>query len=496
MSKNILALDVGTQSVRAAVVTQDGEILGIAQIKHEVDSPHPGWAQQRPDNWWEETCRAIQDVLSETGAAPESIAAVSTCGQMHGMVGIDPDGRVTTDWVQLWCDKRCQPQCEGIRRDHDEAKLAAVTANPIVPSWTALKILWYKQNQPEAYDRARWFLVPKDFINFRLTGVAATDPSEASGSFLWDWQQDDYSAELAETVGVDLDLFAPARASHEVIGTVTEAASKPTGIPAGTPVVAGGGDFPVSMLGFGIVGEGIASDVTGTSTLFAMHSAKPLIHPAVFNLRHVVDGWIPFKLLDTGGLSIKWCKDLISSARDDELSYDALIEMASKAPEGSEGLIFYPYMLGERRLDNASARGAYVGITLNHTAGHFARAAMEGVALAAGLDLALFRSLDVEVDRVLCVGGGTRNQLWNQIKADVFQMPLELSDEPEAGLKGAALLGAAGVGLVGDPADVACERRATTQTVPPRPEGVRPYQAVLEEFSRVYNHMLGFWQTE
>jgi len=328
VSKNILALDVGTQSVRAAVVTQDGEILGIAQIKHEVDSPHPGWAQQRPDNWWEETCRAIQDVLSETGAAPESIAAVSTCGQMHGMVGIDPDGRVTTDWVQLWCDKRCQPQCEGIRRDHDEAKLAAVTANPIVPSWTALKILWYKQNQPEAYDRARWFLVPKDFINFRLTGVAATDPSEASGSFLWDWQQDDYSAELAETVGVDLDLFAPARASHEVIGTVTEAASKPTGIPAGTPVVAGGGDFPVSMLGFGIVGEGIASDVTGTSTLFAMHSAKPLIHPAVFNLRHVVDGWIPFKLLDTGGLSIKWCKDLISSARDDELSYDALIEMA------------------------------------------------------------------------------------------------------------------------------------------------------------------------
>ncbi|GAG51505.1 unnamed protein product, partial [marine sediment metagenome] len=139
--------------------------------------------------------------------------------------------------------------------------------------------------------------------------VAATDPSEASGSFIWDWRSDGYSRELADVVGVDLGLFAPVRASHEVIGEVNEAASKPTGVPAGTPVVAGGGDFPVSMLGFGIVGEGIASDVTGTSTLLAMHSPRPLVHPAVFNLRHVVDGWIPFKLLDTGGLSVTWCKD-------------------------------------------------------------------------------------------------------------------------------------------------------------------------------------------
>ena len=494
MSKNILALDVGTQSSRAAVVTRDGEILGISQIKHEVDSPHPSWAQQRPESWWEETCLAIRDVLGKTGTAAESIAAVSSCGQMHGMVGIDAGGQITTEWVQLWCDKRCQPQCEAVRREHDESELANLTANPCVPSWTALKIRWFKENQAEAYDRARWFLVPKDFINFKFTGVAATDPSEASGSFLWDWQQDAYSPKLAEMVGVDLDKFAPVLPSHEVIGTVTEAASKLTALTAGTPVVAGGGDFPVSMLGFGIVGEGVASDVTGTSTLFAMHSAKPLIHPAVFNLRHVVDGWIPFKLLDTGGLSITWCKDLIGSARDDEFSFDALIEMAAKVSQGSEGLVFYPYMLGERRLDNASARGAYMGITLNHKAGHFARAAMEGVALAMGLDLKLFRSLGVDVDRLLCVGGGTRNQLWNQIKADVCQMPLELSDEPEAGLKGAAVLGAAGVGLIGDPAEVARERRTFTKTVEPKSENVPPYQAALEEYSRVYDHLLGFWQ--
>ena len=494
MSKAILALDVGTQSTRAALVAPEGRILGIEQIKHEVDSPQPGWAQQAPESWWEETCRATRALLGRTGGAPESIAAVSTCGQMHGMVGVDEEGRVTTEWVQLWCDKRCQAQCEAIRREHEESELAAVTANPIVPSWTGPKVRWFKECQPDAYRRARWFLVPKDFINYRLTGIAATDPSEASGSFLWDWKTDGYSRQMADVVGVDLGLFAPVSASHEVIGTVTEEAANLTGIPAGTPVVAGGGDFPVSMLGFGIVGEGIASDVTGTSTLFAMHSAKPLIHPAVFNLRHVVDGWIPFKLLDTGGLSMAWCKDLINSARDEEASFEKLIEMASAVPEGSEGLIFYPYMLGERRLDNATARGAYMGITLNHKAGHFIRATMEGVALAMGLDLKLFTSLGVAVERMLCVGGGTRNQLWNRIKADVVQMPLELSEEPEAGLKGAAILGAAGAGLTGDPAEVACQRRTTTKVVQPSEQGVRQYRAALEEFSRVYDHMLGFWQ--
>ncbi|NQT37475.1 MAG: hypothetical protein HQ581_08305 [Planctomycetes bacterium] len=497
MSKNLLALDIGTQSVRAAVVTSDGEILGIGQIAHDVDSPHPNWAQQRPDDWWDETCRAIGKVLAETGVAPDSIAAVCSCGQMHGMVGIDEQGAVTTEWAQLWCDKRCQTQCEEIRKTRDEAQLAQVTANPVVPSWTALKILWFKENQPDVYDRARWFLVPKDFINYRLSGVAATDPSEASGSYLWDWKTDTYSPELADVVGVDLGRFAPVYPSHAVIGAVTDEAARHTGIPAGTPVVVGGGDFPVSMLGFGIVGEGLASDVTGTSTLFAMHSAKPLIHPAVFNLRHVVAGWIPFKLLDTGGLSVRWCKDLISSARDEELSFDAMIEMAAAVPEGSDGLVFYPYMLGERRLDNASARGAFMGVTLNHKAGHFARAAMEGVALAAGMDLRLFRSLGVEVDRVLCVGGGTRNGLWNQIKANVFGMPLELSDEPEAGIKGAAILAAAGVGLIDDPATTARERRVSAgKTVPPQSEGVQRYQEVLDEYSRIYDHLLGFWQAE
>jgi len=478
MRENLLALDIGTQSIRAAVVTAEGEILGIAQVQHEVDSPQPGWAQQRPDDWWEETCRAIRQVFAETGVKPGSIAGVAACGQMHGPVGIDDAGSVTTEWVQLWCDKRCGPQCEALRADQDETGLMTAAGNPINPAWVALKVRWCRENQPEAYEQARWFLVPKDFINFKLTGTAATDPSETSGTFLWDCREDAYSEELAAA------------------GTVTPEAAATTGIPAGTPVVAGGGDFPVSMLGYGIIGEGIAADVTGTSTLLAVHARQPLVHPAVQNLRHVVDGWIPFTILDCGGLSVTWCRDLVSSAREEEASFERLIEMASQVPEGSDGLVFYPYMLGERRRENTAARGGFFGITLGHTAGHFARAVMEGVALAMGRDVALLRGLGVEVDRLLCVGGGARNPLWNQIKADVVQAPLELSEEPEAGLQGAALLAAAGAGLIDDPASVAIQRRTAGTVVAPRLESTRRYQAALAEFTRIYDHMLGFWQTD
>lgn len=495
MADNVLALDIGTQSARASVLSVDGEILGIAQVKHEVDSPHPGWAQQRPDDWWTETCHAIREVLNETGVAADTIAAIGTCGQMHGPVGIDQQGNVTTEWVQLWCDKRCQAQVEAVREQHDETRLATIAGSSINPAWIGLKVRWHIDNEPDAYEKARWFLVPKDFINFRLTGVATADPSEASGSFLWDCERDAYSQELADAVGVELEKFAAVHASHEVIGQVTKTAAELTGLREGTPVVAGGGDFPVSMLGFGIVGEGVTADVTGTSTLLAAHSKKPLVDPAIQNLRHVVDGWIPFTILDCGGLSMKWCKDLVEAICGREISYDELIEMASQAPPGSDGLLFYPYMLGERRRENTTSRGGYFGISLNHSSSHFVRAVMEGVALAMGKDVTIFRERGLNVERILSVGGGTRNELWNQIKADVTRSPLELSDEPEAGLKGAALLAAAGVGLIDHPVKTAIERRTATRTVQPDPGTLETYKAAQDEFTRVYEHMLGFWST-
>lgn len=494
--KNIIAIDIGTQSSRAAVVGLDGRILGIHQIKHQLDSPHPGWAQQNPNSWWNETCRALRIVLKKTEVDRGSIAAVSTCGQMHGPVGIDDAGKVTTPMVQLWCDKRCSEQCDDIRKRSDEAELRKLSGNSILPAWTGIKVRWIKDHDPKIYKRTRWFLVPKDFINYRLTGVAAADPSEASCSYLWDCRKEEYSRKLADAVGVDIRKFAPVHSSHDVIGEVTPVAEKLTGIPAGTPVVAGGGDFPVSMLGFGIVGEGVTADVTGSSTLLAAHSIKPLLDPAIQNLRHVVDGWIPFTILDCGGMSMKWCRDFAASMRGSDVTYEELIAMASKAPAGSDGLIFYPYMLGERRRENIKSRGGYFGITLNHSAPHFVRSVMEGVALTMGKDIGDFAKKGHKVRRLLSVGGGTRNELWNKIKASITGAPIELSDEPEAGVKGAALLGAAGAGLIGDLAKTAVERRAKTRTVQPDRKMMKQYREVQKEYIRIYEHMLGFWLEE
>ncbi len=493
MADRLLALDIGTQSTRAAVVAVDGAILGIAQLKHEVESPSPGWAQQDPDGWWNETCRVIRTALEQTQTAPGDIAAVAACGQMHGPVGVARDGRVTTPRVQLWCDKRCGGQAAALRSRPDADRLAALAGSAPNPAWIGIKVRWVKDHEPASYEQARWFLVPKDFIAFRLTGVASTDPSEASGSFLWDADADRYSEALAGAVGVDLAKFAPVHPSHAVVGTVTPEAAGATGLVAGTPVVAGGGDFPVSMLGFGIVGAGVTADVTGTSMLLAAHTPKPLRDPSIQNLRHAVDGWIPFTILDCGGMSMTWCRDFVSSAAGRDVSYDALIAMAEKAPAGSDGLLFHPYMLGERRAENTAARGGYVGLKLNHAAPHFVRAVMEGVALATGKDLDQFRRLGHDVKRILSVGGGTRNALWNRIKADVFRVPVEIAEEPEAGIKGAALLAAAGVGLVKDLAATATARRAAGSVVEPDPAAFPAYEAAQAEFNRVYGHMLGFW---
>lgn len=500
----LLAIDVGTQSTRVALIGEDGAIVHIVQSPHDVDTPEPGWAQQSPDLWWSEVCKNSQELWSggavtARGILPSQVAAICCCGQMHGMVGVGASGSVTTPMSQLWCDKRCRVQCSDFKTRFDEQAIAQTTANPVVPSWTALKIRWFAENTPAAYEAARWFLVPKDFINYRLTGVAATDPSEASGSYIWDWQKDDYSPEIAGYVGVDIQKFAPSYASHAVIGRVTDEAARLTGILSGTPVVAGGGDFPVSMLGFGIVGEGIANDTTGTSSCFAVHSPKPLIHPLVFNLRHVTDGWIPFKLTDSGGIAGAWLRQVLASAcgldENDKsaYSYERMIQLAEQVPAGSDGLFFYPYLMGERRLENTTARGAFLGATLNHKAPHFARAVLEGVAMSMASDFRLFTRLGVDMKRLLSVGGGTRNRLWNQMKADMTGLPVELAAEPEAGLKGCALLAAAGVELIDDLEAEARKRCIVEKKIEPIPANRAVYDQSLDQFQRIYDRLLGFW---
>jgi len=497
----ILAIDLGTQSIRAALVSADGRIEAIAQIAHDVDSPHPGWAQQRPDDWWETAAAAVRDVMGRAKCSPGEVAAVVSCGQMHGPVGVDERGRVVTEWTQLWCDKRCEAQCERIRRECDADGLMAVAANRPTAGWTAIKVRWILENQPEVYRKSRWFLVPKDFINYRLTGIAATDPSEASGTYLWDAGGDRYRPETARLLGIDLEKFAPVIRAHDIVGGLTHEAARTTGLTAGTPVVCGGGDFLVSLLGFGMIGSGDAVDITGTSTLFVVHRDTPVIHPFVQNLRHVAGGWVPVFMLDSGGIAMKWCRDLLGSAGRGDMTYEEMIALARDVEPGSRGLTFYPYLFGERRAENTRARGAFFGITHEHTAAHVARAVMEGVALAVGMNVEILTDLGIEIERVICAGGGTRNGLLLQIKADVLGLPLVVSGEPESTLRGCGILGAFATGMIDDMDRAAQSAQAAqaaqngvSTTITPDAGRAAAYREIRERFTGVYDRMVGFYE--
>jgi len=492
--RNILAIDIGTQSIRAGIINTQGRILTVSQQLQEVDSPHPSWAQQKPKIWWDLTKQVVSDVVKKSKVDVDTIKAVSTCGQMHGPVGIDNSGEITTEWTQIWMDKRCEDICNNIRENFDESRLSKITGNPITTGWSGFKIKWIKENQPEIYDNTKWFLVPKDFINYQLTGVAGTDPSEASGTFLYDFTTNKYSNYMAEVLGIDLSKFAPINNSYEIIGKVRTEISKEIGIPANIPVIAGGGDFMVSLLGLGLVAEGTAVDMTGTSTLFVVQKNKPIINPSVQNLRHVINGWISFTMLDTGGLSMKWCKDFLSSVNLGEISYEQMIGMAEKIPSGSEGLIFYPYLLGERKQENIHAKGCFFGLTINHEAGHIARSVMEGVSLALGKDILAFKNVGVDIKQVFCVGGATRNKLLYQIKADITQIPHILAEEPEASLKGCGLLAAFGLGFIKGFKKYVLNESTNCIIIKPDKAKEIEYNRLQLEFNRIYDHLIGYWK--
>ncbi|MFW9950649.1 MAG: FGGY-family carbohydrate kinase [Candidatus Thorarchaeota archaeon] len=491
---SILAIDLGTQSIRAAIVDIDGTIKAISQIDQEIDTPQPGWAQQKPEIWWKMTKLAIQQVISLAKKEVSSIQGICTCGQMHGPVGIDTIGNITTEWTQIWMDKRCDSICDEFRKKYEENGLVkGVTANPINTGWSGVKIRWIKDNQPKIYNNSRWFLVPKDFINFKLTGIAATDPSEASGTFIYDSITDAYSEKMANIIGVDIEKFAPIHNSYDTIGYISNQISDELGLPPDLPVSAGGGDFIVSLLGLGLIDESTAVDMTGTSTLFIVHKEHPIIHPQVQNLRHVIKGWTPFTMLDCGGLSLQWYKDFLSLAAEKEITYDKMIKMAEQIPIGSDGLQFYPYFLGERRKENIFARGCFFGLKLNHNAAHFARSIMEGVALALGKDMDIFKKVGVKVERVYCVGGATRNKLLYQIKADIMQLPQIIKDQPEASLIGCGLLGAFGLHLIKDFNFHLQEDLTPKIIIKPNHSLMEQYYQMQKEFNKMYNHLLGFW---
>lgn len=445
----ILTIDVGTGSVRAGLVGLDGRVRALHSVPHPTIHPRHGWAEQRPEDWWHGARRAIASTLAEGGKV--GIAGVVCCGQMHAPVLLDAGGGLVRDTVPLWNDKRAARIAPEVAARITAHGLPA-PVNPPTSAWPGIKLAWTAAEDPSALARTRWLLMPKDWLNFRLTGVAAMDWTEAGSSFLSDADAGIWSGDLARLLGLDPGILPPILGSTVRLGSVTNAAAQDTGLPPGLPVFTGAGDFPAAILGSGVTRPGEVSDITGTSFLLTCLRDTPLRHPQAMNVATATGGWGAFAVVDAAGDAVRWASRTLDRGTR---SYEALSNEAGTAPPGSDGLFFLPYLTGERLGQGAGSRAAFLGLTAQHGPAHLHRAVMEGVVFAMAEAYAPIAALSGAPAAIVSAAGGSRSDLWLSIKADVFGCPIISPEEPEAGLVGAACMGFAGLGHFAAPDDAA-----------------------------------------
>ena len=405
---SFLGIDVGTGGTRAVVVDEAGKVFGSASSEHApFRTPQPGWAEQDPEDWWRAAQEAISAVIQATGRPGGEIAAIGLTGQMHGAVMLDSSGKVLRPAL-IWCDQRTGPQCDWLHQRIGRARLIELTCNPALPNFTLTKLLWVKEHEPEIFARIAHVMCPKDYVRYRLTGSYAIDVHEASGTLLLDVTHRKWSSAVARIAGIDEDWLPPLYESPEMCAEIAASAAESIGLAAGTPVVAGAGDQGAGAVGMGILQPGSVSATIGTSGVVFAATALPTKDPLgrLHTFCHAVPGrWHVMGVTQAAGLSLRWFRDTFAPG----VSYDALSEAAAKIPPGSEGLLWAPYLLGERtpHLDS-HATAAFVGITVSHTAAHLIRAVLEGVAYSLRDTLTLFAELDIPVRGIRLGGGGTR----------------------------------------------------------------------------------------
>lgn len=481
----ILGLDIGTGSVRAGLVDADGQIVATAAETHPTHFPRHGWVEQAPEDWWAGAVSAIRQVLQVAGCPATQIAAIAVCGQMHAPVLLDRHRRLLQARVPLWNDKRAAGQAAALNA-WPELRHLPGAINPATPAWPGVKLRWMAETDPALLDRADILLMPKDYINFRLTGELAMDWSEAGSSFLCDPATRGWSAAMAERLGVPARLLPPLLPAQSVLGGLRPAVADITGLAPGTPVLAGSGDFPCAILGSGVTEPGQTSDVTGTSFLLTRICETPLIHPGAMNVALPLRHWGAFAVVDAAGDAIRWAAQVLNRG---SRSFAALSAEAADIPAGADGLIFLPYLTGERLGQGAATKAGFVGLTASHQPGHLHRAVMEGVVLAMATAFDPIAGQLGPPDSIIAAAGGARSPLWLQIKADVFGVPVIPTAEAECGLIGAAALASAMLGRHADAHEAARALVRYRPPVMPLPANRGRYAALTARFAEIRKAM-------
>ena len=485
----LLAFDIGTSSVRAALVAETGKILAFAAKELDQVTPHFGWSQQSPRAWWDGLVFSIRSVLNKVAQSSDRIVAVAGCGQMHGTVLLDATGELVLDEVPLWNDKRTRQLVDRFSAEHDIKALRPTAANPPTVAWPAFKLAWINEHLNKAYDAAQTVLMPKDYINFKLTGQQRIDLSEASSSYLFDVRTRTWSEQLLKSLNLDASKLPPVASATDLLGEVTAEAATVTGLRAGTPVAVGAGDFPVALLGAGVITPGKGCDITGTSTVITVLAEEPATDPAISNLLAITGGWAAFSIVDASGDAVRWARTVLH--RDEKLTYDQIVSLAEQVPAGSDRLLFLPYLNGERLADQPNSRAQFFGLTNRHNSAHLYRAVMEGVAFASMRNVELMRARGYKLDRMVSAAGGARTRLWLQIKASVYNTPIQVPREPECGVLGCAIVAGAAVGLFSG-----VESAGLVQyegEIIPNPAWSDEYQRMRSLFNDLYRSSEKFW---
>jgi xylulokinase len=444
----LLGLDVSTTGSKAVLIDDTGRVVESATNAHPLSTPRPAWSEQDPADWWTASIASIRRVIDAAGVRPDDVVGVGMTGQMHGLVLLDRAGEVLRPAI-LWNDQRTAAQCASITETVGAERVLQITGNPVLPGFTAPKIVWVRENEPEVYARIASFLLPKDYVRYRMTGSLVCDVSDASGTSVFDVGRRTWSDEMLSALRIPREWVPEVTESPVVSARINAEGSRLTGLKEGTPVVSGAGDNAAAAVGTGIIRPGVISASLGTSgVVFApLESYQPEPAGRLHAFCHAVPGqWHLMGVMLSAAGSLRWFRDALGG--ETPPSFDTLVEEAGAIPAGAEGLLFLPYLSGERTPHpDPDARGAFVGLSLRHGRGHLTRAVMEGVAFGLKDSVELMKPLGLDVDRVRVAGGGTRSPVWRQILADVFDSELATTDATEGAAYGAALLGGVGAAV-------------------------------------------------
>lgn len=479
MGTYLLGIDIGTSACKVAVFEKNGNVLAQSNQPYQLYYPHPGWVEQDADEWWSAICDGIRDVLDQSGIAPADIAGVGIDGQSWSAIPVDKEGNALAR-TPIWMDTRARDICERVKSEVGFERIFEVAGNDFLPSYTTPKMLWFKENAPDVFQKTDKFLQSNSYIAMKLTGVMSMDVSQGYGVHFFKMDNRTVDADLAKEFGLSADLIPQLYGCHDVIGGVTAEAAKRTGLAEGTPVVAGGLDAACGTLGAGVYLPGQTQEQGGQAGGMSICVDHALAHPKLILGAHVVPGmWLLQGGTVGGGGTLRWFRQEFGA----DQSFDELTALAEQVPAGSEGVIFLPYMAGERSpIWNPDAKGVYYGLGFDKTKGHLVRATLEGVAYSLEHNLRVAAETGAKVGELTAMGGASNSRLWTQIKADVTGKTIKVPTSDTATTLGAAILAGVGVGVYEGFEEAVKETIVITRVQEPDMEAHEQYQKYMQMY--------------